>query len=95
MQFEGALILANNVEAVLVEGNKINELRLPQAQRLELLDVAGNQLTKLPAELAALPNLQSLHVDGNLITELPGVWAVDNLRDFTAARNQIKVRNSA
>lgn len=92
VQFEGTLPLANNVEAILAEGNKLTEVRVLNANRLELLDVAGNQISVLPAELEQLPNLQALHVDGNQLTKLPQIWAVDNLRDFTAARNKIEVR---
>ena len=86
------MTLTNNIEAFLAEGNQLTEVKLPNANRLELLDVAGNKLTTLPAEVTQLPNLQALHVDGNQLTELPGIWALENLRDVTAARNQITVR---
>jgi hypothetical protein len=92
VQFEGTMTLANNMEAILAEGNKITEIKVPNVQRLQLLDVAGNQLKTMPAELVQLPSMQSLHVDGNQLTALPSVWAVDNLRDFTAADNLIQVR---
>jgi Leucine-rich repeat (LRR) protein len=88
---DGTLTLANNVEAVLAADNMLTELQLPNANRLQFLDVSGNELTTLPSELAQLPNLQALHIDDNQLTALPDIWTAENLRDFTASRNQIEV----
>ncbi len=53
-------------------GNQLVTLPdLDQLTSLQKLAAFGNQLTRLPASIGALPSLRELWLQGNLLTALP------------------------
>lgn len=92
--FTGTLTLSNYIEAVRAESNQLDAVVLDNPQRLQVLDVAGNQIAALPAEVAQMSTLMALHVDGNKLKALPANWRTPHLHDLTASLNEIEVRGA-
>jgi len=49
-------------------------LELPSFKNLQMLDLTGNQITQISPQIAQhVPALKELHMNGNLLRELPDV----------------------
>eukprot|EP00960_Hanusia_phi_P068764 766931-Hanusia_phi.AAC.1 len=55
----------------VLTGTKVLPPSLGKATSLRLLDISGNRVVKLPAELKQLGNLEDLNASSNLLAELP------------------------
>ncbi len=57
--------------------------------QLQHLDLAGNQLAKLPPKLAQLSGLLSLNLEGNALQSLGGIGKLPSLTALNARRNRL------
>jgi internalin A len=59
-------------------------------EQSNILDLSGNQITEIPAEIARLTHLNSLNISHNRITEIPvEIGELINLTDLNLRVNQI------
>ena len=62
------------------------------APLLEEVDLHGNQLKDLPADLFKLPSLRRLNVSHNVLEVVPyDMWTSENLVDLNLAENRLKL----
>jgi Leucine-rich repeat (LRR) protein len=84
------LSYCNSLETLTLSGNQLRKLsgfmvNLP----VSTLDLSNNFLSDLPATGLFLPNIRSLYLHANRLSELPEALIQKDLDDFTIANNRL------
>ena len=73
-----------------LSGNQFSSIPTEVLDSITTLDMSDNKLTSIPKEIGAL-KLQELHLDHNMITELPSeLSALRNLKKLSLANNLLQ-----
>lgn len=100
-RFSGTVTVPANLQAIFMRNNAISDVVFPSLlHRLELVDMRNNELRgALDDALTRADALVALHLDGNMLTELPRRWdraadATVRLHVLDVSHNNLQVRPS-
>ncbi|EQC46431.1 leucine rich repeat protein [Bacteriovorax sp. BSW11_IV] len=85
------LPVLSQLKTLIVSKSKINDLdkSVYTLEKLEVLDLSGNQLTEL-FPVAHLPNLRRINLDGNKLEALPEwIYELENLNHLSLDENPL------